>query len=89
MDKQLKRCNVEEQLKPCPFCGGKAEGPNLYDGYAVSCADCGCRGEEVVYLEKAIAVWNRREVFPAEYLKPFEVVKRTDENIVISFVKVC
>ena len=49
---------MNEELKPCPFCGGKPElrRPN---GYRVECL---CGAEKEVYDEplEAIAAWNRR-----------------------------
>lgn len=51
---------MDEELKPCPFCG--AEG-RLIDlaGYEVHCTQCGC---DVVPASggksDAIAAWNRR-----------------------------
>jgi len=66
--------NEMNELKPCPFCGGKAivkqDGSSLYDLWIVGCD--GKYGSECpgyiwkatpVYLTKgmAIYVWNRRE----------------------------
>lgn len=53
-------------LKPCPFCGGKAMGTEYNDPFecgAIYCVDCGakiefgCGGELRL---KAIEAWNRR-----------------------------
>ena len=59
-----------EELKPCPFCGGKAEviQERVLGLYAVWCKDCKCQtiyqfdfGEGLeVSKQKAIKVWNRR-----------------------------
>lgn len=55
----------DEGVKPCPFCGGKAD-PGHYKGsykddeyYLVMCMECFARtvGDT---LEDAIAAWNRR-----------------------------
>ena len=56
---------MNKELKPCPFCGGKANkghwnGNKRYDSYyIVMCTHCFARtvGETV---EEAIAVWNKR-----------------------------
>lgn len=56
------------ELKPCPFCGGKAFFDKMYspDGdweYCIACADCECmftveyRNPDKNYLLNA---WNRR-----------------------------
>lgn len=55
---------MSEELKPCPFCGGK----NLYrhkdsDGLGqtwVWCADCGASGPVKEERSHAIEAWNRR-----------------------------
>lgn len=54
-------------LKNCPFCGGKAEMVKTQRcGRYVTCVDCGCRtGEmETDYAgsayDKAAEAWNRR-----------------------------
>ena len=57
------------ELKPCPFCGGKAKGPYYYDpfdGYQGDCGtyivDCSKCSVQIIERtkEKAIEVWNRR-----------------------------
>ena len=60
--------NIE--LKPCPFCGEKAElSSGRFDGKATSyviCTRCGSSGEfffvspKYASAEKAIEAWNRR-----------------------------
>ena len=55
---------MDEELKPCPFCGKKAElfGDGLYWG--VRCTDFSCIGNdfEPCFDGKAFAIeaWNRR-----------------------------
>ena len=65
--------NMNEQLKPCPFCGGKAhirnDGYTYYETVCVSCEDCGAQsirkisdghyGKHCLYKEIA-ELWNRR-----------------------------
>ena len=65
---------MEEKLKPCPFCGGKAEyhceehdwsdcgylsTAKYYDAY-VECENCGARTEIFDTKEEAISAWNKR-----------------------------
>jgi Lar family restriction alleviation protein len=52
------------ELKPCPFCGGKAEVVDNEYFVDVSCAHIHCRGyaASLMYNNKkeAIEAWNRR-----------------------------
>lgn len=54
----------EIELKPCPFCGGKAKKcSNIYKGirlYSVICMSCCCGTTDFGYINKAIEAWNRR-----------------------------
>ncbi len=56
---------MSEELKPCPFCGGKAEassGPGT-TFCSVHCFDCGVAMDAIKpahYLPRVIAAWNRR-----------------------------
>lgn len=63
-----------EELKHCPFCGGKAEAQHRYEWgiqsnlHFVSCQQCGVRTRGYYNLmlsfndmrEKAIELWNKR-----------------------------
>ena len=67
---------MAEKLKPCPFCGGEAEGyKDNYDKYLVACHGCGAMigiklecGTELKdgwiatldTVEEAFEAWNRR-----------------------------
>lgn len=58
---------MDNELKPCPFCGGKAEMITrkqcLADAYSVRCTNKHCRGhtQRLVRAEqKARNDWNRR-----------------------------
>lgn len=47
------------ELKPCPFCGGKARAYKYAGEEWVGCQIC-CIRTPMKELEKAIADWNRR-----------------------------
>ena len=67
------KSNMNEQLKPCPFCGGKAHIRNdryaYYETVCVLCEDCGAQsvrkisdgyyGKHCLYKE-IVELWNRR-----------------------------
>lgn len=46
----------DDQLKPCPFCGGEAE----YEGLYCYCLQCESRMADNPDEASAIAAWNRR-----------------------------
>lgn len=50
-----------EVLKPCPFCGGKAE-IIWRDDELYFCVECVCGVSTCVYkdLDNAVKAWNRR-----------------------------
>ena len=49
------------EIKPCPFCGGKAELFHSYDGYyCVQCTVCYCSTLNFRKEQTAINFWNRR-----------------------------
>jgi len=53
---------MSETLKPCPFCGGKAE---LYvyvinGDKRIRCSHCGCSTSGYGEPEYAVTAWNRR-----------------------------
>lgn len=53
----------EIKLKPCPFCGGKADilGENKYlPGTIVHCTECQVETPMYKNREDAIKAWNRR-----------------------------
>lgn len=53
----------ENNLKPCPFCGGKARLKSSHGFNNVSCENCGT--EYPVSFEtrkRAAAVWNKRSI---------------------------
>lgn len=56
-----------EELKPCPFCGGRAR-LLVYDGVKVICSKCyigtmimkDVMWQESSAIETVVAAWNRR-----------------------------
>lgn len=49
------------ELKPCPFCGGKARLNQAYDGsFCVQCTKCGNGTLMEKTKETVIKKWNRR-----------------------------
>ena len=57
------------ELKPCPFCGGKAEiheracyfGCAFKMYYAIECCDCLCEIGDLETETDVVIAWNRRE----------------------------
>lgn len=56
------------KLKPCPFCGGRAEPREEKDThhkwFYVRCTECGSRTNRYYWLNFAIKVWNTRTPIP-------------------------
>lgn len=57
---------MNKELKPCPFCGGKAELHACTEFAYVKCADCECRSKiiypnaEFCAKDLAVEIWNWR-----------------------------
>ena len=54
---------MDYSLKPCPFCGGKAEMQTLYaplHEYFVKCRKCGIEQKLYKSRRTATIAWNRR-----------------------------
>lgn len=49
---------MENELKPCPFCGGKAV--KIASGHQVVCCKCCTMGQLYPTENQAIETWNRR-----------------------------
>ena len=51
---------MSEKLKPCPFCGGKAE---IFEGngFWVGCENSCVETAAYKFRDDAIEVWNRRK----------------------------
>lgn len=55
----------ENELKPCPFCGGKAKLMDMGFPHWVYCENCGAKVHgRTFYEEDSVEAWNRR--FPLE-----------------------
>lgn len=54
---------MDEELKPCPFCGGQLIAL-IRDkhGMQYSCVCCECRGPRMQSSYNAMALWNRRAI---------------------------
>lgn len=65
--------NVDEKLKPCPFCGADVESGVHIDvvvsfnelkddtHYGVICENCGARIGYFKILEEAVEAWNKNK----------------------------
>ena len=54
---------MKDKLKPCPFCGLKADWyfkPKSHYGYVIFCSYCKCQTNDFHNEQDAIDAWNRR-----------------------------
>ena len=56
---------MQNKLKPCPFCGGKAYKKRNWDFdgndiYGIHCENCNAQTEYRCSEQEAIEAWNRR-----------------------------
>lgn len=62
--------NDTAELKPCPFCGGKAifGGMDFEEGDVerIECSDCGVRNPHIMTKARAIKYWNTRYEYLAD-----------------------
>ena len=68
VEDRIKEIKEHGEIKPCPFCGGRAAiGNSFWDGTFVYCTNCNastdsfCDDKEVVAKQRAVNAWNRRE----------------------------
>lgn len=74
-----------EELKPCPFCGGKAKLIKVDNGYYVQCVDLNCKTRTQTHVRSeafaVIDIWNRRlSALSAEgeYIKKEDILKELE-----------
>lgn len=65
------------KLKPCPFCGGKAEffEDEFFCRYSVVCTECGARTYTYCVERDAIEAWNGR-IEPSFTLDELDIIAR-------------
>jgi Lar family restriction alleviation protein len=78
--------NLNEQLLPCPFCGGQAQDDFIEDvSYIIECSVCetttGCQDNAA----EAIAAWNRRA--PAAAPAPVAAIKTWQQRMEAHYAK--
>ena len=52
---------MEDRLKSCPFCGGKAIVRRVYEDRFGECCDCSASSASAKTKELAIKAWNTRK----------------------------
>ncbi len=54
---------MNDELKPCPFCGGKVSEWECYDhSWYVECQDCGVKVYQPEDSKDAVEIWWNRRV---------------------------
>lgn len=67
---------MTDELKPCPFCGGKAEFENDNEEWFVFCEKCGSMTVLFETKPEAKEAWNAR---PIEYAQAAEIKRLREE----------
>ena len=65
----------QTELKPCPFCGGRAEimRPKIFAGYRVICQFCSASSKLMPSGHEAATLWNRRNEHSARIEEPLSL----------------
>ena len=72
------------ELKPCPFCGGKAGLYHTYDGLScVQCDECGISTLRKMDARLAIQMWNRRSS-EIEWIPVSEKLPRLEDDMLVT-----
>lgn len=72
------------ELKPCPFCGGKAGLYHTHDGRScVQCDECGISTLRKMDARLAIQMWNRRSS-EIEWIPVSEKLPRREDDILVT-----
>lgn len=71
------------ELKPCPFCGGKAELVTGAPEYWVRCLTCGAGTDTTASSKRATDNWNRRKSPDGYQLVPIEM---TDDMLAAGYL---
>ena len=80
------------ELKPCPFCGGKARLNEYKDceiWYEVWCDGCAVRTEQYENEDEAVKVWNHRVERTAKVVPMVKEILGGTETITITSCELC
>ena len=74
---------MEEKLKPCPFCGGKAEISPYNGSKTIVCMNCLCmsaayKGDNA--KEEAVVTWNNR---PDNWISVEERLPENNQEVLV------
>ena len=79
---------AQAELRPCPFCGGKAKSTFVCSDRLVVCLGCEASGAMCDTEEKAASMWNlRQEAMPAVATQAKPDDEGDDEQVRIRDVK--
>lgn len=74
----------EIELKPCPFCGGKAGLYHTHDGRScVQCDECGISTLRKMDARLAIQMWNKRNS-EIEWIPVSEKLPRLEDDMLVT-----